>query len=178
MDLKRTGMKMKVTKPKPIHPWNKGSVSPVQYGPGKRDEDHEACDKPTPIRELAENHGVRWYRDACGDDHIPGKFGEIFRYGIGKLGVQIGGPRANNTKTQIPEGSNKYINAIIRRYHWPVSQCGAGEIVFIVPENSINDALKAIRAYRKPKGGNLPNTSESRERGRRALQLWREQTGK
>jgi hypothetical protein len=171
-------MKMKTTKPKPIHPWSKGSVNPIPYGPGKRDEDHEAYDNPTPIRELATIHGLRWYRDACGDDYIPGKYGEIGRHGIGKLSVLIGGQRANNTQTQIPVGSNKYINAVIKRSHWPVSQGGDGEIIFIVPENSIREALNAIKPYRMPKGGNLPNTPESRERGRKALKIWREQTGK
>jgi hypothetical protein len=83
-----------------------------------------------------------------------------------------------NHLTIIPEGSNKYINKIIRRYHWPISQGGDGEIIFVIPEESIKDALEAIGPYRKPKGGSLPDTPESRERGRRALQEWREKSGK
>jgi hypothetical protein len=146
---------MNTTKPKPIHPWSKGSVSPISYGPGKRDADHEAYDMPIPIRELAAIHGVRWYRDACGDDYIPGKYGEIFRYRVGKLGVQIGGLRANNTNTEISVGSNKYINKVVERHHWTVSQGGDGEIIFIVAEIEIKNALKEISAYKMPKGPDL-----------------------
>lgn len=131
-----------------IHPWSPGSVAPIPYRPGARDEDHEKYDRPVPIRELAFNHGKRWYRDACGDDNIPGKYGEIFRYGIGKLGVQIGGPHANNTKTDVPEGSNARINSILRSRRWPISQKGDGEVVFVVPEPEVRAAFEAIEAYR------------------------------
>jgi hypothetical protein len=120
---------------------------------------------------------VRWYRDACGDDYIPGKYGEIFRYGVGRLGVQIGGPRANNTKTDVPEGSNQRINTVAKRYDWPISQGGDGEIIFIAPEASIQDALKAIKAYRMPKGGIPPDDPEARERGLRAIRKRRDHVG-
>ena len=132
---------------KNFRPWSAGSVDPP-YRPGGRDKSHEIYDKPIPIRDLAAQNRVRCYRDCCGDDNIPGKYGEIFRYGIGRLGVQIGGPRANNTKTAVPERSNVRINSLHQRYGWEISQQGDGEIIFIVPESQVKDALKAIKAFR------------------------------
>jgi len=134
---------------RPVHPWTPGSVHPVRLRPGPREASHDAVDQPMPLRALAEAHGVRWYRDACGDDHIPGRWGEIFRAGVGRLGVQFGGPRANNTRTDVPEGSNARILAVARRFGWPVSQRGDGEAVFSVADGQLGDALKALGAYRK-----------------------------
>ena len=143
------------TKPprvKPVRPWTPGSVRPVRLRPGPREASHEAVDRPTPIRELAEAHRVRWYRDACGDDHIPGKYGEIFRVAVGCLGVQIGGARANGTQTDVPEGSNVRVNAVARRFGWTIAQLGDGEAIFAVPEETLKDALGPIGAYRRPAG--------------------------
>ena len=165
-------MRMRQGPAKPVHPWSPGSISPILYGAGSRNEDHEKHDQPTPIAELAGSRRLRWYRDACGDDNIPGRYGEIFRYGIGKLGVQIGGPRANNTKTEIPEGSNQRINTIIKRHSWLISQHGDGEIIFIVEESAIKDALAAIHPYKIAKGPTL--SPEQISRGTAALKKYRD----
>jgi hypothetical protein len=117
---------------------------------------------------------VRWYRDACGDDHIPGRWGEIFRLGVGQLGVQVGGPRANGTQTDVPEGSNARVYAVGRRTGWSVTQRGDGEAIFAVPDGLLKDALRVIGAYRKPKRGSGPPL-EARERGLAALKRHREQ---
>lgn len=161
--------KPKKSRPKPIHPWSPGSVDPITYRPGPRDEDHEAIDKPTPIRESARIHGVRWYRDACGDDQIPGKCGEIFRYGISKLGVQIGGPRANGTQSKAGKPT---VNRISEQYKWPICQGGENEIVFLVDECEIEDALEAVKAYRISKGPSC----EVREKGIAAMEKYQFKT--
>ncbi len=157
------------------HPWTPGSVRPVRLRPGHCDASHIAVDRLTPIRALAEGLGVRWYRDACGDDHIPGRWGEVFRLGVGRLGVQIGGSRANNTMTDVPEGSNTRILAAARQHNWPATQRGSGEAVFAVPEEAIQEVLRTIGAYRKPKGGTPPNDPAARARGLDALKKLREQ---
>ncbi len=166
-------MRAVTTRQKPVHPWSPGSVRPVRLRPGPRSPSHEAVDGPKPIRELAEAHRVRWYRDACGDDHIPGKYGEIFRLGVGRLGVQVGGPRANGTPTTVPEGSNIRVNAVARRFGWPLRQRGYGEAVFEVAEEALRDVMRAIGAYRKPKGGTP--SAEATARGLDALKKHREQ---
>jgi hypothetical protein len=157
-------------KPRPIHPWAPGSVRPVRVRPGPRDASHGRVDQPKALRELAEERGGRWYRDACADDHIPGRWGELFRLGVGRLGVQIGGPRANNTMTDVPEGSNTRINAVARRTGWPVAQRGDGEAVFAVPDEALRDALRMVRAYRRPRGHvpSLEVIAQGRENLRKA----------
>lgn len=136
-------------------------MRPIRLRPGPRDASHEAVDQPTPLRALAVAHGVRWYRDACGDDHIPGRWGEIFRAGVGRLGVQIGGPRPNGTRTDVPEGSNVRVTAVARRFGWPVPQRGDGEAIFSVPDGQLEEALKVIGAYRKPRAAQAPHLIEA-----------------
>jgi len=159
---------------KPIHPWTPGSVRPVRLRPGSREAPHEQGSRPKPLWELAEAHGVRWYRDACGDDSVPGRRGEIFRLGVGRLGVQIGGPRANNTSADVPEGSNARILAVQRRHGWAYSQRGDGEAVFTVAEDQLPGALRAIGAYRKPRG--RTPSPEVIAKGRETLRKLRERS--
>ncbi len=100
------------------------------------------------IRELATAHRLRCRRDPCGDYSISGKWGEMFRYDEGKLGVQIGGPRADGTMTAVPEGSNKRINQAKLLWGEP-SQEGDGEAIFAIPEERLLEAARMIGAYRK-----------------------------
>jgi len=77
------------------------------------------------VKELSGAHRLRCYRDPCGDYHISGKYGEIFSHGPGRLGVQVGGPRANRTETAItPAGANRVIARLRREGRWPISQAG------------------------------------------------------
>ena len=100
------------------------------------------------IRELATAHRLRCRRDSCGDYEILGRRGAIFRYGPGRIGMQIGGPRASGTMTAVPEGSNKRINQAKRLWGEP-SQEGSGEAIFAIPEERLLEAAKVIGAYRK-----------------------------
>ncbi len=100
------------------------------------------------IRGLATTHRLRCRRDSCGDYSILGKWGEMFCYDEGRIGVQIGGPRANGSMTAVPEGSNKRINQA-RRLWGEFSQCGDGEAIFVVPEDRLVEAAQMIGAYRK-----------------------------
>jgi hypothetical protein len=60
-----------------------------------------------PLRALAHQYRLRCYRDACGDWNIPGRWGEIFWYSSAhdglpdRIGVQLGGPRANGSPTRM-----------------------------------------------------------------------------
>jgi len=116
---------------------------------------------------------VRWYRDTCGDGYIPGRWGEVLRLGVGRLGVQIGGPGANDTRTDVPEGFNARTLAVSRRAAWPVAQRGNGEAVFGVEDASMGNALRAIGGYRKRRGRRP--APEAIRRGADALKKWREQ---
>ncbi len=108
-----------------------------------------------PLRALAQQHRLRCYRDACGDWNIPGRWGEIFWYGSAhdglpdRIGVQLGGPQANNSLTKITEkGANLRINRLMRRWG-PPSQRGDGEAVFVLPDDRILEAAGAIGAKRR-----------------------------
>ena len=128
-------------------------VKAMRLRPGKRDESHDRADRPTSLAELARQHGLRCYRDACRDDHIPGRWGEISRYAVGKLGVQVSGPRVNGTATAVPQGSNKRTNAIRRDPRSTPAQLGDGQAVFVVADRLLLETARAIGAFRarKPK---------------------------
>ncbi len=108
-----------------------------------------------PLRALAQLYRLRSYRDSCGDWNIAGRWGEIFwcssaRGGLpDRIGVQLGGPQANNSLTKITEkGANLRINRLMRRWG-PPSQRGDGEAVFVLPDDRILEAAGAIGAKRR-----------------------------
>jgi hypothetical protein len=108
-----------------------------------------------PLRSLAHQYRLRSYRDACGDWNIPGRWGEIFWYGSAhdgfpdRIGVQIGGPRANGSPTRTTEeGGNLRINRLLQIWGQP-SQRGDGEAVFVLPADRILEAASAIGAKRR-----------------------------
>jgi hypothetical protein len=111
-----------------------------------------------PLRALALESRLRCYRDACGDWEIPGRWGEIFWYGAAhdglpdRIGVQVGGPRANGSQAAVPIGSNKRINGVREIFGKP-NQSGAGEAVFILPAERIREAAKIIGARRRRAAG-------------------------
>ncbi len=109
----------------------------------------------SPLRALAQRYRLRSYRDPCGDWNIPGRWGEIFWCSSGcgglpdRIGVQLGGPRANNSLTKITEkGANLRINRLMHRWG-PPSQRGDGEAVFVLPADRILEAASAIGAKRR-----------------------------
>ncbi|HSD51435.1 MAG TPA: hypothetical protein VLG48_08505 [Candidatus Methylomirabilis sp.] len=108
-----------------------------------------------PLRALAHGYRLRSYRNACGDWNIPGRWGEIFWYGSAhdalpdRIGVQIGGPRANGSPTRTTEkGANLRINRLMHRWG-PPSQRGDAEAVFVLPADPILVAAGAIGAKRR-----------------------------
>ena len=63
------------------------------------------------LRALAERHRLRGYRDPCADWNIPGRWGEIFWYGVIRAGASSSswrparGAHANGSrKALVPEG--------------------------------------------------------------------------
>ncbi len=130
-----------------------------------------------PLRALAVRHRFRCYRDACGDWNIPGRWGEIFWYGAAhdglpdRIGVQIGGPRANRSQTAVPLGSNKRINRVREMFGKP-SQAGDGEAVFVIPAVRILEAARVIGAFRRRRGRAF--TPEQRAQAAERLRRWRE----
>ncbi len=108
-----------------------------------------------PLRSLAHQYRLRCYRDACGDWSIPGWWGEIFWYGSARdglpdrIGVQIGGPRANGSPTRTTEkGGNLRINRLLQIWGQP-SQRGDGDAVFVLPADRILEAASAIGGTRR-----------------------------
>ena len=138
-ETRKRGMSEQATPPEP-RTTEGGSVSHVPTRP------------VDPLRALAQQHRLRRYRDACGDWNIPGRWGGIFWYGsahdglVDRIGVQIGGPRANGTPTRtIGRGANLRINRLIPRWGKP-SQRGDGEAVFVLPADRILEVAQEIGA--------------------------------
>ena len=128
-----------------------------------QDQDIQEPTVVTSIREIAIKHRLRFYRGVCGDYNISGKYGEIFLYGPGMLAVQIGGPRADRTMTDVPPNSNKRINMVARTFG-ESHQGGDGEAIFLVPVARIKDAAHAIGARRKRKQSGPPTEAQLRAR--------------
>ena len=96
---------------------------------------------------LAAPHGLRVYRDACGDENLPGRFGEIYRHGPGWLAVQFGGQLANG----------KHVEDI-RKVRWRIRQArqmsglrrimvSRDEALFRFPDALLPKVAKLIGAY-------------------------------
>ncbi len=116
---------------------------------------HERTRPVDPLRSVVHQYRLRCFRDACGDWSIPGWWGEIFWYGSARdglpdrIGVQIGGPRANGSPTRTTEkGGNLRINRLMHRWG-PPSPRGDGEAVFVLPADRILEAASAIGAKRR-----------------------------
>ncbi len=105
-------------------------------------------DVPTPLATLAEQHGLGVYRDPCRDPNIPGKWGEIYRHGPGRLAVQIGGPRAEGTMTEVSAGASRQSGAAKKDHRLSVLVEGNGEAVFVFDECHLAVVAKRIQAYR------------------------------
>jgi hypothetical protein len=101
---------------------------------------------------LAAPHGLRVYRDACGDENLPGRFGEIFRHGPDCLAVQFGGVRANGTQTDD-----------LRKMRWRMRQAkrtqglrrimvGREEALFHFPDALLLTVAHLIGAYAAYRG--------------------------
>ena len=114
----------------------------------KRPPDHIWNDGVPTLASLAAPHGLRVYRDACGHENLPGRFGEIFRHGPDCLAVQFGGPRANGTR--VPSR---------RKMRWRLRQTtqmvglrrivvGEDEVLFHFPDALLPQVAHLIGAYR------------------------------
>ncbi|HSD50443.1 MAG TPA: hypothetical protein VLG48_03465 [Candidatus Methylomirabilis sp.] len=114
--------------------------------------------RPRPVdtlQAIGEQHRLRSYRDPCGDWNIPGRLGEVFWCGsardglLDRIGVQIGGPRANDSPTRTTEkGGNLRINRLLQIWE-KLSQRGDGEAVFLLPAGRILEAASSIGAKRR-----------------------------
>ncbi len=99
------------------------------------------------LASLAEPLGLRVYRDQCGDENIPGRFGEVYRYGPGTLAVQFGGALANG---KIRTGRRKIrwrIQSVKRLPGLRLFIQGEDEAVFHFPDALLPEVGKLIWAY-------------------------------
>jgi hypothetical protein len=117
-----------------------------------------------PVRELAEVQRLRTRRDECGDYQIIGRRGEVFWYGPGRFGVQIGG----TPDCKLSERGAATVIGRLARAGWEVSQRGDFEAVFIVPERDIDIALRTIEVYRKRPASTADRLQANRFRPREA----------
>jgi hypothetical protein len=113
----------------------------------KRQPAHAWGDGVPTLATLASPHGFRVYRDKCGDENIPGRFGEVFRHGPGCLAVQFGGLRANGTRLRDR-----------RKVRWRLQQArrtvglrrfvvGEEEVIFHFPDTLLPEVAQMIEAY-------------------------------
>jgi hypothetical protein len=91
---------------------------------------------------LAASHGLRVYRDKCGDENIPGRFGEVFRHGPGCLAVQFGGQRANGTRKVRWRLQQARRTVGLRRF-----VVGEEEVIFHFPDTLLPEVAQMIEAY-------------------------------
>jgi hypothetical protein len=119
---------------------------------GRRTADHSRVDQPVPLATLAEHGGLRVYRDVCGDDNVPGRWGEIYRHSPGRLAVQVGGPRANGKATATPLGANRYIREAAMDPRLTPWAEGNGEGVFLFDDVHLRWVAALIGAYKKRRG--------------------------
>ncbi len=96
---------------------------------------------------LAAPHGFRVYRDVCGDENLPGRFGEIFRHGPDCLAVQFGGVRANGRRFRDPRKVwwRRQQAKRMPRLHLIVD--GEDEAVFHFPDALLATVAELIGAY-------------------------------
>ncbi len=114
----------------------------------KRPSDHIWKDGMPTLATLAAPHGLRVYRDACGDENLPGRFGEIFRHGPDCLAVQFGGPRANGTRTADPPKMRWRLRQAKRTQGLRRIMVGAEEALFHFPDALLPTVAQLIGAYR------------------------------
>ena len=105
-------------------------------------------DVPT-LATLAAPQGLRVYRDACGDENLPGRFGEIFRHGPGCLAVQFGGVRANGRPIRPPWPQVQWRLRRARRLAGLRRvRRGDAEVIFHFPDALLPAVAQLIEAYR------------------------------
>ena len=102
---------------------------------------------------LAAPYGIRVYRDTCGDENLPGRFGEVFRHGPDCLAVQFGGVRANGTQTDDPRKVRWRLRKAQRTEGLRRIRVGREEALFHCPDAllpRVAHLIGAYQAYRKP----------------------------
>jgi len=97
---------------------------------------------------LAAPYGLRVYRDKCGDENIPGRFGEIFRYGPACLAVQFGGSRANGTPVRDRRKVRWRMQQATRTIGLRCVVGGETEAIFHCPDALLPEVATLMGAYR------------------------------
>ncbi len=97
---------------------------------------------------LASPYGLRVYRDACGDENIPGRYGEIFRHGPGVLSVQVGGTLATGKRLTERWKIRWRIRFLLRDPQCHRVAGGKEEALFHFPDRLLPEVATVIQAYR------------------------------
>ncbi len=121
--------------------------SPRRPRHGKRPADHIWNDAVPTLASLAAPQGLRVYRDACGDENLPGRFGEIFRHGPDCLAVQFGGVRANGNRIRDPRKAWWRLQQAKRMPRLHLNVDGEDEAVFHFPDALLATVAELIGAY-------------------------------
>ena len=101
---------------------------------------------------LAAPYGLRVYRDKCGDENIPGRFGEIFRHGPDCLAVQVGGVRANGIHIDDPRKVRWRMRQAKRTQGLRRIMVGREEALFRFPDALLLTVAHLIGAYAAYRG--------------------------
>ncbi len=104
-------------------------------------------DLTTSLAALAKRLGLRVYRDKCGDENIPGRFGEVYRSGPGTLSVQFGGTLANGKALVGRRKIRWRIQAVKGIPGLRLFIQGEDEAIFHFPEALLPEVAKLIWAY-------------------------------
>lgn len=105
---------------------------------------------------LAGPLGLRVYRDPCGDENVPGRFGEIYRHSPGLLAVQLGGQLANGKPLAAPRRIRCRIALLNGTPQIRLLVRGDEEAVFVFPEALLPEIATRIWAYREYRKSGRP----------------------